>query len=207
MGAFGYPPGSPWALSQEEICAVPLWCPTVDIDQARYEAQQILLQEDFDFGDSYLTPFDAERFEQPEYALFFLEQLDLLNIKHQALELMGTRQNPSPDLSIFRHRMDADDPNLGMGETIQCIEGYYPVLPELCRRPLQTLFEQAEIELNHEKRKYYSKQIELSIVERYYDFPLFWEIGGAAYWNDVKGYSHFNTSNGSYRKFMHLWKG
>jgi hypothetical protein len=41
-------------------------------------------------------------------------------------------------------------------------------------------------------------------MEQYMYFPLYWEQEAAAFWPEVRGFSHFPTPYG-FVKFQHVW--
>ena len=74
------PPGSPWAVTEEQACGVPGWCPPADMDAQRAEAIQILNEEDFDFDKTYVLTVESDN-QRVNRATYMQEQLRLLGIK------------------------------------------------------------------------------------------------------------------------------
>ncbi len=209
VGGFGYAPGSPWELTQRQLCSVPGWCVSEDMRGARAEAIAILEEEGFDFGKTYAFTVDYDAQVQ-DPATFLQEHLRLLGIKTD-YSWPCNFDAPSdrcgwddflPDDSY----VPADDPNAGVSSLLRCdiIHDYWtPGSP--CDESIFVLLDQAEVEADPGKRLELAHQIELAAMRQYSSFPLYWEQEAAAFWPEVRGYAHFPSPIGSFRKFMHLW--
>ena len=214
VGGFGYPPGNPWELPQEQRCTVPGWCVSQDMEDARAEARAILAAEGFDFDQSYLISVEAN----PWYTLHarvLIEQLRLLGMRIDIdlINRVGYRNgNPPPeqgswgDLLIHKDTVGFDELYLGPVVYLHCesIHNYWiPGGP--CDEGIQALLEQAWVENDPARRLALVHQTELAAMRQYSSFPIYWELEVAAFWPDVRGYVHFPHQTGSFLKFMHMW--
>ena len=211
VGGFGYAPGSPWELSQEQLCSVPGWCVSEDMDAVRAEARALLEKNNFDFDQTYL--FTVEGDEQVgARATFLQEQLRLLGIQtdfdlvetiaYRTLESEGSWGAFKPGNST----VTADDPNAGVAAFLRCDSAGNHWTPNgPCDESIVELLDQAQVELDPAARKALSDRIELAAMMAYGSFPVYWEQEAVSFWPEVNGYSHFPAPNGSFLKFMHLW--
>ena len=211
VGGFGYAPGSPWELTQEQLCSVPGWCVSQDMESVRAEAKALLENNNFNFDDTYL--FTVEGDEQVgARATFLQEQLRLLGINtdfdlvetiaYRKLESDGTWGAFKPG----NNTVTADDPNAGVAAFLRCDSAGNHWTPNgPCDESIVALLDQAQVELDPAKRKALSDQIELAAMRAYGSFPVYWEQEAVSFWPEVNGYSHFPAPNGSFLKFMHLW--
>ena len=55
------PPGSPWAVSEEQGCNIPGWCHPADMEAQRAAAIQILNEENFDFDKTYVLTVESDQ--------------------------------------------------------------------------------------------------------------------------------------------------
>ena len=211
VGGFGYAPGSPWELTDEQRCSVPGWCVSDDMEANRAEAKALLEAEGFDFEQTYLFTVESDAQVQAR-ATFLQEQLRLLGIKtdfdsvetiaYRTLETNGTWGSFKPGNST----VTADDPNAGVAGFLRCDSAGNHWTPNgPCDESIVDLLDQAQTELDPAKRKELSDQIELKAMQAYGSYPVYWEQEAVSFWPEVRGYSHFPAPNGSFLKFMHLW--
>ena len=80
VGGFGYPPGSRWELPQDQLCSLPGWCVSEDMEATRAEASEILQVEGFDFDRTYTFSVSSDHYELTR-ATFIQEQLRLLGVR------------------------------------------------------------------------------------------------------------------------------
>ncbi len=210
-GGFGYAPGSPWELPQDQLCSVPGWCVSDDMESVRAEARQILEEEGFDFERTYLFTVESDAQVQAR-ATFLQEQLRLIGVKtdFDLVETIAYREMESSgtwgDLKPGNDTVTADDPNAGVAAFLRCdSEGndWTPNGP--CDLDIVALLDQAQTELDPVKRLALAHEIELAAMRQYSSFPVYWEQEAVSFWPEVNGYSHFPAPNGSFLKFMHLW--
>ncbi len=211
VGGFGYAPGSPWELSQDELCSVPGWCMSDDMEATRAEARALLEKNNFPFNETFI--FTVEGDEQVgARATFLQEQLRLLGIEtdfdlvetiaYRTLESKGTWGAFKPG----NNTVTADDPNAGVAAFLRCDSAGNHWTPDgPCDESIVSLLDQAQTELDPAKRLELAHQIELAAMKAYGSFPVYWEQEAVSFWPEVNGYSHFPAPNGSFLKFMHLW--
>ena len=209
VGGFGYAPGSPWELPQEQLCSVPGWCVSEDMEATRAEAKAILEAEGFDFEKTYSFTVESDAQVQAR-ASFLQEQLRLLGVKTDFDEPYYSRWPRRGyswgDLMPSNSTVPADDPNAGVAEYLRCDSLYNHWTPYgPCDESIVALLDQAQVEPDLDKRLALAHQIELAAMKQYSSFPVYWEQEAAAFWPEVRGYVHFPQPFGSYRKFMHLW--
>ncbi len=207
LGGFGYSPGSPWELSQERLCSVPGWCVSDNMAAIRAEARNILMQEGFDFGVSYALVV-ADR-NEPFSSVFIKEQLGQLGIKTRDPEPPWVPcppcGEPDKDIIITDGGLRADDPNAGVARYLACDSYGKEQNPELCTPDMIALLDQAQVELDPDKRLALAHEIELAAMKQYSSFPIYWEQEAVAFWPEVRGYVHHPSPTGSFLKFMHMW--
>ena len=211
-GGFGYAPGSPWELSQEQLCSVPGWCVSDDMEATRAEAKAILEAEGFDFDKTYSFSVESDAQVQAR-ATFLQEQLRLLGVKtdFDLVETVAYREQEASgtwgDLKPGNSTVPADDPNAGVASFLRCDSSDNDWTPpeSNCDLDIVALLDQAQVELDQDKRREIAQEIELAAMKQYSSFPVYWEQEAAAFWPEVRGYAHFPAPFGSYRKFMHMW--
>ncbi len=210
-GGFGYAPGSPWELSQEQLCSVPGWCVAEDLEAVRAEAKSILEAEGFDFEKTYSFTVESDAQVQAR-STFLQEQLRLIGIKtdFDLVETIAYREQEQSgtwgDLKPGNSTVTADDPNAGVAGFLRCDSaGNYWTPNGPCDDSIVALLDEAQTELDPAKRLDLAHQIELAAMGQYSSFPVYWEQEAVSFWPEVNGYSHFPAPNGSFLKFMHLW--
>ncbi len=210
-GGFGYAPGSPWELPQEQLCSVPGWCVSDDMESVRAEARQILEGEGFDFEKTYSFTVESDAQVQAR-STFLQEQLRLVGIKtdFDLVETIAYREQEASgtwgDLKPGNNTVTADDPNAGVAAFLRCDSaGNYWTPNGPCDESVVSLLDQAQTELDADKRRALAHDIELAAMRLYGSFPVYWEQEAVSFWPEVNGYSHFPAPNGSFLKFMHLW--
>jgi peptide/nickel transport system substrate-binding protein len=210
---FLYPPGSPWALDEAAGCAVPGWCPSDDMAAVRAQARQVLVDEGFDFDETYLFTVESDA-QVVARATFLQEQLRLLGIKTEFDQV---------ETVVFRHQeqnglwgdflprndtMSADDPSAGLGVYLRCSSVDNRVTPpddQNCSDAMQALLHQVDGTVDPVARKRLSDEIQLMAMKEYYRIPIYWEQEAVAFWPEVRGYVHFPTPFGSWLKYQHMW--
>jgi peptide/nickel transport system substrate-binding protein len=211
-GGFGYAPGSPWELSQEQLCSVPGWCVSGDMEAVRAEAKSLLEAEGFDFEKTYSFTVESDAQVQAR-ATFLQEQLRLVGIQtdFDLVETIAYREQEASgtwgELKPGNDTVTADDPNAGVAAYLRCDSQGNDWTPpnDNCDQAIVTLLDQAQTELDPAKRLDLAHQIELAAMNQYSSFPVYWEQEAVSFWPEVNGYSHFPAPNGSFLKFMHLW--
>ena len=208
VGGFGYSPGSPWELPQEQLCSVPGWCQSEDMEATRADALAILEAEGFDFDRTYVFHVSGDPYEQ-FHPMFLQEQLASLGIKTD-FDIMETiipfRQWEPSDFNLGSHTVTADDPNAGVAEHLDCdLPPNYWLTYSPCDESIVALLDRAQVETDPAKRLALAHEIELAAMGQYNGFPLYWVQEAAAFWPEVRGYVHFPHRRGSFLKFMHLW--
>ncbi len=211
-GGFGYAPGSPWELPMEQLCSVPGWCVSDDMEAIRAEARQILEEEAFDFDRTYTFTVESDA-QVTARATFLQEQLRLIGIKtdFDSVETIAYREQENSgtwgDLKPGNSTVNADDPNAGVSAFLRCDSTGNDWTPpeDNCDLDIVALLDQAQVELDQDKRRAIAHEIELAAMKQYSSYPVYWEQEAAAFWPEVRGYAHFPAPFGSYRKFMHMW--
>ena len=213
VGGFGYAPGSPWELTEEQRCSVPGWCTSEDVEATRAEARKILEEEGFDFEESYLFTVEADAQVQAR-ATFLQEQLRLVGIQtdFDSVETIAYRQqDANGSWGAFKpgnSTVPADDPNAGVSSFLRCdsTSNYWtPPNDQNCDLDTVALLDQAQTELDFSARKAISDEIELRAMKAYGSFPVYWEQEAVSFWPEVRGYAHFPAPFGSFRKYMQMW--
>ena len=208
-GGFGYAPGSPWELPRKQLCSVPGWCVSKDMETIRAEAKAILKDESFDFGGDYVIfPVDLEL--HGAVNLLIQEQLRLIGVEtdFDVPSMFRPINRTWYEVGAFLTQVStvpADDPNAGAESFLNCDEGGLHSLPNLCNSRILTLLGDAQTELDSAERLGLAHEIELALMKQYNGFPLYWQLEAAAFWPEVRGYVHFPSSRGSLLKFMHMW--
>ncbi len=209
-GGFGYAPDSPSRLPREQLCSVPGWCVYDDMKSVRADARGMLVWEGFDFERTYLLSVGAHRNIQ-ERAIFVQEQLLLLGIKTE-LNVVQTaalrKQQATSGWGDFMHLVltaPTDDPDHRVSTFPGCDSWSNSWTPSLCNEDIVALLEQVRNESDDQERLQLAHQVELARMSHYNQFPLYWEMEAAAFWPEVRGYTHFPEPAGSFLKFMHMW--
>jgi ABC-type transport system substrate-binding protein len=210
-GGFGYAPGSPWELSQEQLCSVPGWCVSGDMEAVRAEAKSLLEAEGFDFEKTYSFTVESDAQVQAR-STFLQEQLRLIGVKtdFDLVETIAYREQEASgtwgDLKPGNNTVTADDPNAGVAAFLRCDSaGNYWTPNGPCNEAIVDLLDRAQTELDTNARLALAHEIELAAMKEYGSFPVYWEQEAVSFWPEVNGYSHFPAPNGSFLKFMHLW--
>ena len=210
-GGFGYAPGSPWELPQEQLCSVPGWCISEDMEATRAEAKAILDAEGFDFERRYVFTVESDA-QVTARATFLQEQFRLLGIEtdFDAVETIAYREQEQSgtwgDFKPGNSTVVADDPNAGVAAFLRCDStGNHWTPNGPCDDSIVAVLDQAQVALDVDRRQVLAHQIELAAMKQYSSFPVYWEQEAAAFWPEVRGYAHFPAPFGSYRKFMHMW--
>ena len=208
VGGFAYPPGSKWELPEELRCSVPGWCEPEDWQANWAQARAILVEEGFDFDNTYLITVESDPLLQKQ-ASFIQGQLGLLGIKTDFDTEWVRRMSRDYRWGDFMprfNRVPADDPNLGASRYLRCdsIWNFWtPGGP--CDENIESLLAQVEVETNFERRRALAHEVELAAMRQYSSIPLYWEQEAAAFWPEARGYVHTPFPSGSFLKFMHMW--
>ena len=56
-----------------------------------------------------------------------------------------------------------------------------------------------------EARKKLGQEIQVELMQQYWNFPSFWEQEGVAFWPEVRGYVHFPGPTSSHLRWAHMW--
>jgi ABC-type transport system substrate-binding protein len=211
-GSPGFPmaPGGSWELDRAQGCAVPGWCIAEDMEAQRAEAKKMLEEESFDFNKTYLFTVESDA-QVVARATFVQEQLRLLGVKtdFDVVETVAYRHQEQNGLwGDFLPRnatMVVDDPSSGLGSYLRCesIENRWTPGTD-CDLKLEGLLDQVDNTIDPVERKAIADEIQLYVMEQYMYFPLYWEQEAAAFWPEVRGFSHFPTPYG-FVKFQHVW--
>jgi len=206
------PPGSPWALDRERACAIPGWCPDPDWDAQRAEAIQILKEEGFDFDKVYVLTVESDQ-QGVGRATFAQEQLRLLGIKtdFDVVERAAFRKQTQTGgwgdfLSIRGGVGGVDDPFVGLGQYYSCPSLYNFNSPgTACDVTVEAMFAELSGIIDSAARKELGDEIQMQVMGQYWTTPYLWEQEAVAFWPEARGYVHFPTSTGSFRKYYHMW--
>jgi peptide/nickel transport system substrate-binding protein len=211
LDGFIMPASSRWALDRERGCAVPAWCQPDDMEAQRAEARQILEEEGFDFNKTYILTVETDN-QVVARATFIQEQLRLLGIKtdFDMVESVAYRQQRTDgtwgDFLPNNESLILDDPGLGMGHHFRCVSIWNFWTPGTeCDQKMEGLLDQVDSTIDPAERKRISDEIQLYAMKQYWKFPLYWEQEAVAFWPEVRGYTHFPTSQGSFLKYYHMW--
>ena len=204
LGGFGLTPGSPWELSQRQICSVPGWCISENEDVIRDEARSILASEGFDFDREFTIPAGCSN-KDKELTTFLEEQLRYIGVKVYRLDCECGLCMSDPYFRLSSPVLRADDPNAGIEVLLPCESWRDRSATNLCDASVASLLNQARIETDYGKRLELAHQIELSLMNHYNLFPIYWQQEAAAFWPKVRGYVHSPAQFGSHTKFLHMW--
>ena len=98
-----------------------------------------------------------------------------------------------------------DDPDYRMSTFPGCDSWSNSWTPSLCNEEIVALLEQIRNESDNNERLQLAHQVELARMSQYNQFPLYWEMEAAAFWPEIRGYTHFPAPDGSFLKFMYMW--
>ena len=206
------PPGSPWALSQEQGCSIPGWCPPADMEAQRAEAIQILKEEGFNFDKTYVLTVESDA-QRVNRATYMQEQLRLLGIKtdFDTVETIAYRKSRQAGewgdfMASTGGVAGVDDPFLGLGHYHRCESHYNFQTPgTACDPTSEAMFEELSQLTEFEDRKTLGHELQLYLMAQYWNFPSFWEQEAVSFWPEVRGYVHFPSPTGSHRRHHHMW--
>ena len=57
----------------------------------------------------------------------------------------------------------------------------------------------------YEERKKLGQEIQVELMNLYWNFPAFWEQEGVAFWPEVRGYVHFPGPTSAHLRWAHMW--
>jgi ABC-type transport system substrate-binding protein len=217
-GSLGFimPPGSQWELDESVGCAVPGWCQPQDMEAQRAEARKILEEEGFDFNKTYLFTVESDAQVQAR-ATFIQEQLRLLGINTESdlVETVAYRTQTTDgtwgDLLPRNDTMPADDPFLGMGHYFNSNSlsnnHWIPVTGpvDALQKKADDLLIQVAATVDPVERKAISDELQLLAMENYWKFPIYWEQEAAAFWPEVRGYTHHPQPSGAHSRWEQVW--
>ena len=206
------PPGSPWAVTEEQACSVPGWCQPEDMEAQRAAAIQILNEENFDFDKTYVLTVESDN-QRVNRATYMQEQLRLLGIKtdFDTVETVAYRKSrQAGDWGDFMGSTGGvagvDDPYLGLGHYHRCESLFNFQTPgTACDATAEALFEELGQLTAFEERKDLGQQIQVHLMEQYWNFPTFWEQEAVSFWPEVRGYVHFPGPTSSHLRWAHMW--
>ena len=206
------PPGSPWAVTEEQACSIPGWCPPADMEAQRAAAIQILKEEGFDFDKTYVLTVESDN-QRVNRATYMQEQLRLLGIKtdFDVIETIAYRKSrQAGDWGDFMASTGGvagvDDPFLGLGHYHRCASLYNFQTPgSECNASVEAKFEELGQMTAFEDRKKLGQEIQIELMNLYWNFPSFWEQEGVAFWPEVRGYVHFPGPTSSHLRWAHMW--
>ena len=206
------PPGSPWAVSEEQGCNIPGWCHPADMEAQRAAAIQILNEENFDFDKTYVLTVESDQ-QRVVRATYMQEQLRLLGIKtdFDVIETIAYRKSrQAGDWGDFMGSTGGvagvDDPFLGLGHYHRCASLYNFQTPGTnCNDSVEAKFEELGGLTAFEDRKKLGQEIQIELMNLYWNFPMFWEQEGVAFWPEVRGYVHFPGPTSSHLRWAHMW--
>ncbi len=206
------PPGSFWALTEEQACSVPGWCQPDDMEAQRAEAIQILNEEGFDFDKTYVLTVESDN-QRVVRATYMQEQLRLLGIKtdFDTVETVAYRKTrQAGDWGDFMGSTGGvagvDDPFLGLGHYHRCESLFNFQTPGTdCDPTAEAMFDELSRLVEPAARKELGQEIQLHLMGQYWNFPAFWEQEAVSFWPEVRGYSHFPTPTASHLRWAHMW--
>ena len=204
------PPGSFWGLSESDACGVPGWCQPDDVDAQRAQATQILKDEGFDFGNVYLLTVESDS-QRVGRATVIQEQLRLLGIQTE-FDLVETiayrKQRQSGDWGDFMASTGGvagiDDPYLGHYHRCDSLFNFQTPGTE-CDSTSEALFQKLSAAVEPSTRKELGRELQLYLMNQYWNFPVMWEEEAVAFWPEVRGYSHFPGPTASHLRWAHMW--
>ncbi len=206
------PPGSPWAVTEEQGCGVPGWCQPDDMEAQRAAAIQILNEENFDFDKTYVLTVESDQ-QRVVRATYMQEQLRLLGIKtdFDVIETIAYRKSrQAGDWGDFMGSTGGvagvDDPYLGLGHNHRCASLFNFQTPGSdCNASIEAKFEELGTLTAFEERKSLGQEIQIELMQQYWNFPMFWEQEGVSFWPEVRGYVHFPGPTFSHLRWAHMW--
>ena len=206
------PPGSPFAVTEEQACSIPGWCPSADIEAQRAEAIQILNEEGFDFDKTYVLTVESDA-QRVNRATFMQEQLRLLGIKtdFDTVETIAYRKSrQAGDWGDFMASTGGvagvDDPYLGLGHNHRCESLFNFQTPgSPCDSATEAMFEELGQLTAFEERRQLGQEIQVHLMNQYWNFPSFWEQEAVSFWPEVRGYVHFPGPTSSHLRWAHMW--
>jgi peptide/nickel transport system substrate-binding protein len=206
------PPGSAWAVERADACAIPSWCEPADMEAQRAEAIQILKEEGFDFDKTYVLTVESDA-QRVNRATFMQEQLRLLGLKtdFDTVETIAFRKaRQAGDWGDFMASTGGvsgvDDPYLGLGPTYRCESLFNFQTPgSECNSSVESKFDELGRMTEFEERKKLGQEIQIELMNLYYNFPSFWEQEGVAFWPEVRGYVHYPGPTSSHLRWAHMW--
>ena len=206
------PPGSFWAVEQEDACAIPGWCQPEDMNAQRAEARKILEEEGFTFDKTYVLTVEADN-QRVGRATFIQEQLRLLGIKTEFDMVETVAYRTQSQTAAWGDLMTStggvagiDDPYVGLGHYHRCTALFnFIAVGTECDQKAEALFEELGQTVEVEERKRLGQELQLHLMSQYWHVPVFWEEEAVAFWPEVRGYSHFPTPTGGFRRYHHMW--
>ncbi len=209
-GTFGQvmPPGAGWDLDRARACAIPGWCAPEDMKAQRAEAKKILEEEGFDFDKTYIFTVESDQ-QVVNRATFIQEQMRLVGIKTDFDQL----ESIAYDTQQFDGSWgDLNDPFMGMNEyhgsksfsDNMWVPGAPPHIQELQQQVDDLLFKLSTT-LDQAERKLRSDELQILIMNNYWNLPVYWEQEAVAFWPEVRGYVHAAQPAGAHVKMEHVW--
>ena len=207
------PPGSPWAVSESDGCAIPGWCQPDDMDAQRAEAIEILKEEGFPFDRVFILTVESDN-QRVSRATFIQEQLRLMGIKtdFDLVETVAYRKQSQTGkwgdiLGTTGGVSGVDDPFVGLNYYYGCDSFYNFQTPGTeCDSEVEGWFDELSRTIDPPARKALGDKIQLRVMAQHWTIPYFWEQEQVSFWPEVRGYVHFPSSSANaYRRFWHLW--
>ena len=206
------PPGSFWALAEEQACSIPGWCQADDMEAQRAEAIQILNEEGFDFDKTYVLTVESDN-QRVVRATYMQEQLRLLGIKtdFDTVETVVYRQSRQAGkwgdfMGSTGGVAGVDDPFIGLGHNHRCASLFNFQTPGTdCDPTSEAMFAELSKQVEPSARKELGQELQLYLMSQYWNFPSFWEQEAVAFWPEVRGYSHFPTPHASHLRWANIW--
>ena len=206
------PPGSVWALSEEQTCNIPGWCQPDDMEAQRAEAIQILKEEGLDFDKVYVLTVESDALRVAR-ATYIQEQLRLLGIQTEfdTVETIAYRKSrQAGDWGDFMASTGGvagvDDPFPGLGHHHRCESHYNFQTPGTdCDPTSEAMFAELSGLTEFEDRKKLGHEIQVYLMAKYWNVPSLWEQEAVSFWPEERGYVHFPSPTGSHRRHFHMW--
>ncbi len=206
------PPGSFWGLPESDACGVPGWCQPDDVAAQREQAIQMLKDEGFNFDKVYVLTVESDA-QRVGRATVMQEQLRLLGIQTE-FDLVETiayrKQRQAGDWGDFMASTGGvagiDDPYLGLGHYHRCDSLFNFQTPGTeCDATSEALFKELSGAVEPAVRKELGHELQLYLMNQYWNFPVMWEEEAVAFWPEVRGYSHFPGPTSSHLRWAHMW--